>query len=418
MSGMIFEDNPSSRKAIRFLLLVQITAVGIVLALILFQFYSLALSLSCITLLMFAAIALWLYVHYLKFPIVREKRHLQKRALDLQHKLAAQTNIIRAATRKRTALFQDQQDEINVVVQNSGQAYVKHGLENSFIKDAQIPGVGPKLRERLAEHRITNAAQIKGEKLSKIPGFGESKRQALFSWRNTLRAELESTKPTKLTDEQAETIKRKYHALHHDNDIAERDAQARKRDCSNELNTIRPRLEQLASITFIAYVSQSLDSRKAVGILLALLLICAQVVSSVSATASSFIVSIPTATTTPSQTATSTATLRPTNTFTQTITSTSTITDTPTLTFTPLATSTPLPTFTPLVILQPSNTPQIPVSGGGSGDSNCHPSYPGVCIPYPPPDLDCPDIPYRNFQVLPPDPHNFDREGDGLGCEN
>lgn len=48
----------------------------------------------------------------------------------------------------------------------------------------------------------------------------------------------------------------------------------------------------------------------------------------------------------------------------------------------------------------------------------CHPSYPTVCIPYPPPDLDCPDIPYRNFQVLPPDPHRFDRDKDGVGCES
>ena len=45
----------------------------------------------------------------------------------------------------------------------------------------------------------------------------------------------------------------------------------------------------------------------------------------------------------------------------------------------------------------------------------CDPSYPDVCIP--PPDLDCRDIPYRRFRVLPPDPHGFDRDRDGIGCE-
>ena len=40
-----------------------------------------------------------------------------------------------------------------------------------------------------------------------------------------------------------------------------------------------------------------------------------------------------------------------------------------------------------------------------------------VCIPPPPPDLDCADIPYRNFRVLPPDPHHFDGDHDGIGCE-
>jgi endonuclease YncB( thermonuclease family) len=47
----------------------------------------------------------------------------------------------------------------------------------------------------------------------------------------------------------------------------------------------------------------------------------------------------------------------------------------------------------------------------------CDPSYPTVCIPPPPPDLDCDEIPYNNFKVLPPDPHRFDRDKDGIGCE-
>ena len=50
---------------------------------------------------------------------------------------------------------------------------------------------------------------------------------------------------------------------------------------------------------------------------------------------------------------------------------------------------------------------------------NCDPSYPTVCIPPPPPDLDCKDVPYKNFKVLPPDPHGFDgRDNDGVGCES
>ena len=48
---------------------------------------------------------------------------------------------------------------------------------------------------------------------------------------------------------------------------------------------------------------------------------------------------------------------------------------------------------------------------------NCSSAYPGVCIPPGPPDLNCPDISYRNFKVLPPDPHGFDRDSDGVGCE-
>jgi hypothetical protein len=48
----------------------------------------------------------------------------------------------------------------------------------------------------------------------------------------------------------------------------------------------------------------------------------------------------------------------------------------------------------------------------------CDPSYPGVCIPPPPPDLNCSDVPqYDGFVVLAPDPHGFDTDHDGLGCE-
>jgi micrococcal nuclease len=48
--------------------------------------------------------------------------------------------------------------------------------------------------------------------------------------------------------------------------------------------------------------------------------------------------------------------------------------------------------------------------------SNCHPSY-SVCIPPPPPDLDCRDIGYRRLRVSGSDPHNFDGDFDGIGCE-
>lgn len=47
----------------------------------------------------------------------------------------------------------------------------------------------------------------------------------------------------------------------------------------------------------------------------------------------------------------------------------------------------------------------------------CDPSYPTVCIPPPPPDLDCADVPYSNFAVRGNDPHAFDGNGDGVGCE-
>lgn len=50
--------------------------------------------------------------------------------------------------------------------------------------------------------------------------------------------------------------------------------------------------------------------------------------------------------------------------------------------------------------------------------AQCDPSYPDVCIAPNSPDLNCGDVPHRRFRVLPPDPHGFDTDGDGIGCEN
>src|SRR5439155_9710638 len=59
--------------------------------------------------------------------------------------------------------------------------------------------------------------------------------------------------------------------------------------------------------------------------------------------------------------------------------------------------------------------PQQTVVPGTS--TGCDRAYPTVCIPPPPPDLDCGDITFRRFTVLPPDPHGFDGDHDGVGCE-
>jgi uncharacterized repeat protein (TIGR01451 family) len=51
----------------------------------------------------------------------------------------------------------------------------------------------------------------------------------------------------------------------------------------------------------------------------------------------------------------------------------------------------------------------------------CAASYPDVCIPPPPPDLNCNQVQYKRFRVIytvpNPDPHRFDADHDGIGCE-
>ena len=51
-------------------------------------------------------------------------------------------------------------------------------------------------------------------------------------------------------------------------------------------------------------------------------------------------------------------------------------------------------------------------------EPSCDPSYPDVCITPYPVDLDCDEISYSNFRVIGSDPHGFDRDNDGIGCES
>lgn len=71
------------------------------------------------------------------------------------------------------------------------------------------------------------------------------------------------------------------------------------------------------------------------------------------------------------------------------------------------------PTSTPRATM----TPIPPRTVAPTARTNCDPSYPTVCIPPLPPDLDCGQIPFRRFVVRPPDPHRFDADRDGVGCE-
>ena len=83
--------------------------------------------------------------------------------------------------------------------------------------------------------------------------------------------------------------------------------------------------------------------------------------------------------------------------------------------------------FTSIVPKPPPGEPppppaQIPVDHWIVG-GNCDPHYPGVCIPAPPPDIDCADLSFRSFQVLheptpkTPDAHSFDNNFDGIACQ-
>lgn len=119
MANVSFNDDPFSRRVMRFLLVLQITAMVVVIGLIIFESYSLALTISFLTFIVFIVIVLWLYFRYQKIPIVREKADVQQRVLSVQNKIRREENIIQAARVKRESLLQAEKDEINATLKKS-----------------------------------------------------------------------------------------------------------------------------------------------------------------------------------------------------------------------------------------------------------------------------------------------------------
>lgn len=435
MFNVSFVDDPLSRRVTRLLLLVQVLAMLIVVGLSIAHQFFLAFAISFVTLLVLTITLLWLYARYRDLPIIREKRELERLTAKFRKGVQTEQKNIQVAVNERARLFEAEKAEISTALEALQKKHFESGLRMASLHEAAISGIGPKLKEQLAGHNILSAADISSEQRTAVPGLGKDEYQALMDWRHSVLDELKTTQPNELPPARLEAIQQKVQKLQAQNSAVDRRARASKQMLEYELLSFRERLKQLALFTFPRYLSRSLTSRSILAAPLALALILTQVISSVSATAGSFIAWIPammplaasTTTDVPTKSATGIISHLPTApaTATETIaapkTSTFTATSAPTNTLASTSTQPPplAATYTPFAAftLLPSNTALIPVSGGGN-TGNCDPSYPGVCIPPAPPDLDCKDVPYKRFQVLAPDPHSFDRDGDGIGCES
>ncbi len=117
----------------------------------------------------------------------------------------------------------------------------------------------------------------------------------------------------------------------------------------------------------------------------------------------------------PGVTPDSTPNLTPDSTPSLTPDSTPSLTPDSTPSLTPDSTPSTEPTQ-PSALTPAPTTPQAP-EPTPLPQADCDPSYPDFCIEPPPPILGCGEIVFGNFTVLPPDPHGFDEDKDGTGCE-
>jgi len=420
-----YQNDTLARKVVGFLLIFQGSALLIGLIFTFIGLSTLALLLAFVTLVILLGALLWAYIRFQTFPIVQEKKELNKKANDLQGKIVTHQRFVEHTQQEHVELQHHKQNELQEALRTVQNQFFQNGLMAAKISDADIPGVGEKLKQRLAASGYTSAVHI-NQHVTAVEGLGPAKTQAVLDWRRRVYGDLDRAKPKSLPPEQEEQIQQKYKTLFASNREKERQYKDDKANLEQNLGAIQPHIQELAPVKFGSYLRKALGNRGIAAGWIAAGLIFMHVCLGTSSTMGVIVASIPTATLTPTVTFTPTRTFTPTVTDTPTSTHTPTITDTPTVTLTPSWTSTPTktPTPTPTQTLTRTITrtplPYIPpvvlVTPGPIG--NCDPSYPTVCIPPPPPDLDCKDIPYRNFQVLPPDPHHFDGNHDGVGCES
>jgi micrococcal nuclease len=528
MAKFTFEEDYTSRKSTRSLFGLQVAALILVIYLIRSELIIPALVVSILTLIAFVGVVAKLYVRFRRLPYVREKYTIIRFARRFHKRLQVENNIIQQAMQERERLLQAEKEEIENTLRDLREKHVEDGLAAALIKHANLPGIGPDLRQRLMEHGIHSAAQV-GEKLWRCPDLGDSQRQELLDWRKRVLEELEASKPVSLPERQLQSIAKKYQALHEKNGKIESRARASKEILEHELYHFAPRYRELAPLRFPTYFSQAITSQGAIAGLLAAALICMQVFTSITTTRSAVMAMMPEwrqagvsshltgllSTEVPSEgppgadhTISETGPNRaaaclPQDAHVHTgvvvgIEDSDTIKvnidgvirsvryigvrpprqDEPLYEQALAFSRDLLLDHTVTMIQDTSDTDEYnrllryvfvgntfvnqklveaglakasahtsdiscmnalqhaqrraqtarvglwrtsllsPVTGGEAATTKtCDASYPDVCIPPAPPDLGCDEITDRRFQVLPPDPHGFDPDGNGIGCE-
>jgi len=151
----------------------------------------------------------FLFFRYNSLPEVKNKRTFLSEKTKLQNKIT-KTKLELAKVQQALACNQiNENQEIERSLQKIHKEYFEYGLRAAKIESGNIPGVGPKLREKLIYNKITSAADI-GTHIQNLEGFGDAKVQALMRWKQYILAQLESTKPQQIPDTQLSEILQKY----------------------------------------------------------------------------------------------------------------------------------------------------------------------------------------------------------------
>lgn len=257
MTKQNLPDDFLARKVFQYLFIAELVALLPILLISFTKFASFGFIISFLIFLAFLGMYIWLYIRYQTFPAVKEKNRLQVEINKAKSHIQRENIHIQNARQGRDHLFQAEKNELIAALKNLQSEYIINGLSKSNITNAAIPGIGPKLKSRLASHNIHTAADVTEHVVTRINGFGAAKTQAILSWRNVINAQLEASKPPSLAFEQENDIKQEFQMHHKENDASEQKAQDNRNKLEIQLHDLLPLLNSFVGITFRNYVMQT-----------------------------------------------------------------------------------------------------------------------------------------------------------------
>jgi competence protein ComEC len=254
-------DSTASRVAKLWILIeIVLTVISLILLFPLPETTAALLLVILLAIILTLVIGAFLYLRYSFLPAVKEKRSIVNEKTKLQNKISNNKSKLDEIDRALNSNQASEQKEIETALQKIHEEYIANGLRAEKIEGGNVPGVGPKLKEKLKANRINNAADV-GTHIQAIDGFGEAKVQALLNWKQTILQRLESTKPGKLTDQQLNEIHQKY-SRQRDNLTKTRESyQVKHTELDLELKSVTRNLQNFVGVDFGNYLSMNLLGR-------------------------------------------------------------------------------------------------------------------------------------------------------------
>jgi len=176
-------------------------------------------------------------------------RSLQERELDGLDEVDWQQQQLLSALAQRINLsHSDEQTELAQTLAQMRQNSIAEYLRQRPIDDANLPGIGVKLKERLQAAGVITAVDVEAQRIRAVEGIGDAKAQQIEDWATLHRWQAEALAPAALPALIKAAIVMKFEALRASitasRDTAERKNAARRETITDKYAALQDAIDQ------------------------------------------------------------------------------------------------------------------------------------------------------------------------------